>query len=175
MIRAAFEKAATVAMVAVFIPIWALAQLLESDNDPPVTNDFDPDEPDRIDYRPTETTLERAADLGHKYIVRMERRVSIDLDRFEEWVDANYDDEAYVRIMMSHGSEVYVQNTPLDYECPVCGVETSLLKASGGTRKWIYTGMVEAVRLRRWTTMPGKACQDYCGGYVDLADASIVG
>ena len=146
------RKVGVVALVVVWVFIDAIATVLSRNEDPNHTDDaFDPDDPDivtdfeataddRIDYRPTGATLERAADSDREYIVHTERRVSIDPDRLEEWVDANYDDQAYVRITTPHGTEVFVRNTPLDYECPVCGAATSMLKISGGSREWIHTG-----------------------------------
>lgn len=153
------RKAVLLAVLVVWVVIDAIATLLFRNEDSDHIDDgFDPDDPDRITefaataddqvrYRPAEATLERAADSGREYIVHTERRVSIDPDRLEEWVDANYDDEAYVRITTPHGTEVFVRNTPLDFECPVCGAETSMLKISGGTREWIHTGEDQSCTL----------------------------
>lgn len=79
-----------------------------------------------------------AADSTHEYNVHAKRRVEIEPDRLEEWVDANYDAEDHVYICTKHGAVALSCGEPIGYKCPVCGRNTSLIKMTGGEREWIH-------------------------------------
>lgn len=100
--------------------------------------DFEATADDQIEYQPTEDTLADAADSTHEYNVHVERRVEIEPDRLEEWVDANYDAEDHVYVRTKHGAIVLSRGEPIGYECPVCGRNTSLIQMTGGEREWIH-------------------------------------
>lgn len=143
MIRNALKKA-TLALLIPIAYFFHLIGLLSLDDRTEDTDEndritsFEASEPDIIEYRPIEYTLEDAADSPTEYNVYTERRVAIDPDRLEEWVDANYDDETHVHIRTKHGSTVLSRGEPVEYECPVCSRNTSLIKTTGGEREWIH-------------------------------------
>ncbi|NUC74995.1 hypothetical protein HTZ84_22280 [Haloterrigena sp. SYSU A558-1] len=155
MIRTILEKAEAVVMAAAVLPIWAFCQLLQRNQDLPDRDPADGDdcitsfeatEPARIEYRPTEDTLEAAANSPTEYNVYTERRVTIDPDRLEEWVRANYDDETRVHIQTKYGTDVYTRGEKLDHECPVCG-DPALVVSRGGQREWSHTDRDEPCTL----------------------------
>lgn len=78
-----------------------------------------------------------------EFIVRTTRRVEIDADRIEEFVDANYSDEEVIVEHPETGRQVFKRGNVDEFRCLVCGEDAHSMGVWDGKYRWFHEGSVE--------------------------------
>lgn len=175
MIRNALKKA-TLALLIPIAYFFHLIGLLSLDDRTEDTDEndritsFEASEPDIIEYRPIEYTLEDAADSPTEYNVYTERRVEIDpADSRSGCVRTTTRRASIFRRNTGRTSTHVARRSTASVRSLVTPCHLS--RASVRTGSGIISTAARCVRSKRWATMR-RTCQGYCGGYVSLKDST---